>query len=160
MMMNIKNEKAKNVDDIFAKITEKKKIEAVNDIKNHLFPINNEPKKKENEMNGTIKVEKINKQIIDKNNNLNGFIQMNCTTKKLSSIIFLLKKFFKNEGFNTTKRDLTNLKMEITNGEIDAIISLEKMYKIVKVSYSIINGSKEDLINFKKIIKRINIKEE
>ena len=85
---------------------------------------------------------------------------MNLTTKKLSSLIFVLKKFFKSEGYNTIKKDLVNLKMEITNGEIDVILSLEKMYKIIKVSYRIINGSTEDFINFKKIMKKMNIKEE
>ena len=157
--MNIGKEKLKTVDDILAKIKEKKKIEVVNDIKSHLFPKNNIQNNKEN---GKMEINEgnINKNINCTNKNLNGFIQMNLPTKKLNSLILVLKKFFKNEGYNTIKKDLVNLKMEITNGEMDVIISLTKMYKIIKVSYSIINGSKEDLIKFKKIMKKINRKEE
>ena len=47
--MNNKNEKAKNVDEILAKIKERKKIEVVNDIKKQLFPTN---------LNNNIKIEK------------------------------------------------------------------------------------------------------
>ena len=158
MMMNIKNEKSR-VDDILDKIKEKKRIDVENDIKGHLFSINNNNKNKENDIKEETE-EKNKNSIKNKNNNLNGFIHMNLTTKKLSSLIFVLKKFFKSEGYNTIKKDLVNLKMEITNGEIDVILSLEKMYKIIKVSYRIINGSTEDFINFKKIMKKMNIKEE
>ena len=158
MMMNINNEKSR-VDDILDKIKEKKRIDVENDIKGHLFSINNNNKNKENDIKEETE-EKNKNSIKNKNNNLNGFIHMNLTTKKLSSLIFVLKKFFKSEGYNTIKKDLVNLKMEITNGEIDVILSLEKMYKIIKVSYRIINGSTEDFINFKKIMKKMNIKEE
>ena len=49
--------------------------------------------------------------------------------------------------------------MEISNGEIDIGITFEKMYKVIKISFFVINGSKEDFVNFKKIMKKINIKE-
>ena len=70
-----------------------------------------------------------------------------------------LKGFFKNEGYNLTKKDLINSKMEISNGEIDIGITFEKMYKVIKISFFVINGSKEDFVNFKKIMKKIYIKE-
>ena len=57
------------------------------------------------------------------------------------------------------KRDLNNSKMEISNGEADVCITFEKMYKIIKISFCIINGNKEDFINFKKIMKKLNLKE-
>ena len=71
----------------------------------------------------------------------------------------ILKGFFKNEGYNITKRDLANSKMEISNGEYDVIINFEKMYKVIKIFFSLINGNKDDFVNFKKIMKKINIKE-
>ena len=153
--MNNKNEKVKNVDDILAKIKERKKIEVVNDIKKHLFPINNN---KKNQI--TEKKEKIDeKSIKSLNNNLKGFIQINANIKNMNSLMTVLKSFFKNEGYNVTKRDLANSIMEISNGEIDVLLNFEKMCKIIKVSFSIINGNRDDFINFKKIMKKINVKE-
>jgi hypothetical protein len=153
--MNNKKEKVKNVDDILAKIKERKKIEVVNDIKKHLFPINNN-----NNNQITEKKEKIDeKSIKSLNNNLKGFIQINANIKNMSSLMTVLKSFFKNEGYNVTKRDLSNSIMEISNGEIDVLLNFEKMCKIIKVSFSIINGNRDDFINFKKIMKKINFKE-
>ena len=157
---NVINDNNKNntADDILAKIKEKKKIELVNDIKKQLFPVNQQ----KNEQNKD-KIEQYDEESIktsnNKNNNLNGFIQINANIKNLNSLMTLLKGFFKNEGYNVTKRDLNNSKMEISNGEVDVCISFEKMYKIIKISFCIINGNKEDFINFKKIMKKLNLKE-
>ena len=93
------------------------------------------------------------------NNNLTGFIHINANVKNMNSLMTSLKGFFKNEGYNLTKKDLINSKMEISNGEIDIGITFEKMYKVIKISFFVINGSKEDFVNFKKIMKKINIKE-
>ena len=80
---------------------------------------------------------------------------MNC---QKSSIIIILRQFFKNEGYNITKKDLDNLNIEISNGEIDVLLSFEKMFKEIKIIFMILNGNKEDLINFKKIMKKFNAK--
>ena len=154
---NNNNNNNNTADDILEKIKEKKKIELINDIKKQLFPIN---QKIEQERENIEKLdEHSTKAINNKNNNLNGFIQINANIKNLNSLMTLLKGFFKNEGYNVTKRDLNNSKMEISNGEVDVRISFEKMYKIIKISFYIINGNKEDFINFKKIMKKINMKE-
>jgi serine/threonine protein kinase len=156
--MNNKNEKARNVDEILAKIKERKKIEVVNDIKKQLFPTNLN--------NNTLMEtkEKIDEKSIkamnSTSNNLTGFIQINVNIKNMNSLMIILKNFLKNEGFNITKRDLVNSKLEISNGEVDVLLLFEKMYKLIKISFSIINGNKDDFVNFKKIMKKFNIKEE
>ena len=149
------NNKTRNVDEILAKIKERKKIEVVNDIKKHLFPINKIDNPKNEKLDEKLD-EKSTKSI---NNNLKGFIQINVNIKNINSLMGILKGFFKNEGYNITKRDLANSKMEISNGEYDVIINFEKMYKVIKIFFSIINGNKDDFVNFKKIMKKINIKE-
>ena len=68
----------------------------------------------------------------------------------------LVKQFLKKEGYNLIKKDVDNLKMELSNGEIDVILSFEKMIKEIKISFSINNGNKEDLNEFKKIMKKFN----
>ena len=78
--------------------------------------------------------------------------------KNLNSILIILRQFLKNEGYNITKKDLDNLIIEISNGEVDVKLFFEKMFKEIKISFSIINGNKEDFLNFKKIMKKFNIK--
>ena len=73
--------------------------------------------------------------------------------------MLILKNFFKNEGFKITKRDLINSQLEISNGEIDVILYFEKMNRIIKISFVVVNGNKDDLVNFKKIMKKFSIKE-
>ena len=156
--MNINNNgKAKNVDDILAKIKERKKIEVVNDIRKQLFPNNiNNKQNFEREK----KLEEKNEQNLNsKNNNQNGFIQLNVNIKNMNSLILILKSFLKNEGYNITQKNLAHSKIEISNGEIDVSLFFEKMYKIVKITFSLINGNNDDFINFKKIMKKFNIKE-
>ena len=151
----------KNVDDILAKIKQRKKIDIVNDIKKQLFPnnFNNNEKTDKNNINIENKNENNLIQMNKINNNLTGFIHINANIKNINSLMVSLKGFFKNEGYNLTKKDLINSKMEISNGEIDVGLTFEKMHKITKIIFSIINGSKEDFANFRKIMKKINIKE-
>ena len=154
---NNKNDKAKNVDDILAKIRERKKIEVVNDIKKQLFPnsLNNNKNIEEEEKLD----EKSIKNLNNINSNLKGFIQINANFKNLNSLMLVLKNFFKNEGFKITKRDLLNSQLGISNGEIDVILYFEKMHRIIKISFVVVNGNKDDLVNFKKIMKKFSIKE-
>ena len=70
-----------------------------------------------------------------------------------------MKVFLKKEGYSITKRDLINSNIEISNGELDVRLLFENMYKIIKITFSFINGNKEDFINFKKIMKKLNLKE-
>ena len=65
------------------------------------------------------------------NNNLTGFIHINANIKNINSLMVSLKGFFKNEGYNLTKKDLINSKMEISNGEVYVGLTFEKMHKML-----------------------------
>ena len=68
----------------------------------------------------------------------------------------LIKQFLKKEGYNLIKKDIDKLKMELSNGEIDVLLSFEKMIKEIKISFSIKNGNKVDFHEFKKIMKKFS----
>ena len=160
----INNNKEKNIDEILFKIKEKKKIEVINDIKRQLFSLTNQNGNNKIR-NNIIEEERIIEAEKDINNNsynnkrtLQGFIKINMNYKNLNSILIILRQFLKNEGYNITKKDLDNLIIEISNGEVDVKLFFEKMFKEIKISFSIINGNKEDFLNFKKIMKKFNIK--
>ena len=156
---NYVNHNVNNVDQILLKIREEKKTDVVNDIKNQLFPINHI----KNNINENYAFHEItNEADKDENNktdkkNLNqGFIIIKLNIKKLNSLMVLIKQFLKKEGYNLIKKNVDNLKMELSNGEIDVILSFEKMIKEIKILFSINNGNKEDLNEFKKIMKKFN----
>ena len=157
------NKKMKNADDILLKIKEEKKIEVINDIKRQLFFMSNTKGNNKSENNNitTESTEEIDDNInnsLNKKNELQGFINIKINFKNMNSLIILLRQFLKNEGYNITKKDLDNLNIEISNGEIDVLLSFEKMFKEIKIIFMILNGNKEDLINFKKIMKKFNAK--
>ena len=159
------NNKIKNADEMLLKIREEKKIEIINNIKRQLFSMNNTKNKNETE-NNTITTEstddiehKNNINNINKKNELKGFIKIKINNyKNMNSLIIALKQFLKNEDYNISKKDLDNLIIEISNGEIDVLLFLEKMFKEIKISFKIINGNKEDFIKFKKIMKKFSLK--
>ena len=155
----INNNNTTNLNEIILKIKEEKKIEFVNDIKkkisnmagtkeeNSNMNASNNIKKNENNDNKIFRIEKDVGFI---------FIKNNCNSIK--GLMILLKNFFKKEGYSETKKDLDNLQMEISNGEIDVILVFEKMNKDIKINYYLENGNKKDLIDFKKIMKKIHLK--
>jgi serine/threonine protein kinase len=161
---NIKNINVNNPnnmkkgDDMVNKIMEEKKEEFINDMKKKLFLMNNQ--KEENIITNNLTKEHniINNNIINnKEHKLQGFIKIKLCLKNLNSLIIILKQHLKNEGFNITKKDLDNLLIEISNGEVDILLTFEKMLKEIKINYIIINGNKDDFLNFKKIMKKLNI---
>jgi serine/threonine protein kinase len=156
---NYANHNVINADQILLKIREAKKTDVVNDIKNQLFPKNN-IKNNINENNYAFNeisngVDKDDDKTNKKNFN-QGFIIIKLNIKKLNSLMVLIKQFLKKEGYNLIKKDADKLKMELSNGEIDVVLSLEKMKKEIKISFVIKNGNKEDLNEFKKIMKKFN----
>ena len=156
---NYANHNVINADQILLKIREAKKTDVVNDIKNQLFPKNN-IKNNINENNYALNeitngVDKDDDKTNKKNFN-QGFIIIKLNIKKLNSLMVLIKQFLKKEGYNLIKKDADKLKMELSNGEIDVVLSLEKMKKEIKISFYINNGNKEDLNEFKKIMKKFN----
>ena len=155
---NINKNEKKKVDDLLSKIKERKRIEVETEMKKQLFPMNYNNEIKNENNNKPDKTEKNSKNCT--NNNLNGFIQINVNNKNMNSLMTLFKGFLKNEGYNITKKDLINSNMEVSNGEVDVNLTFEKMNKIVKVSFYLIKGNQDEFINFKKIMKKIHIKEE
>ena len=156
---NYANHNVINADQILLKIREAKKTDVVNDIKNQLFPKNN-IKNNINENNYALNeitngVDKDDDKTKKKNFN-QGFIIIKLNIKKLNSLMVLIKQFLKKEGYNLIKKDADKLKMELSNGEIDVVLFLEKMKKEIKISFDIKNGNKEDLNEFKKIMKKFN----
>ena len=156
---NYANHNVINADQILLKIREAKKTDVVNDIKNQLFPKNN-IKNNINENNYALNeitngVDKDDDKTNKKNFN-QGFIIIKLNIKKLNSLMVLIKQFLKKEGYNLIKKDADKLKMELSNGEIDVVLFLEKMKKEIKISFYINNGNKEDLNEFKKIMKKFN----
>ena len=156
---NYANHNVINADQILLKIREAKKTGVINDIKNQLFPKNN-IKNNINENNYAFNeitngVDKEDDKTNKKNFN-QGFIIIKLNIKKLNSLMVLIKQFLKKEGYNLIKKDADKLKMELSNGEIDVVLFLEKMKKEIKISFDIKNGNKEDLNEFKKIMKKFN----
>ena len=157
---NCVNNNANNVDQLLLKLMEEKKMDAMNDIKNQLFPI--KYKNKNTNENNYVYKEIANEDdkkddIDDDKQKLNqGFIIIKLSIKKLSSLMVLIKQFLKKEGYNLIKKDIDKLEMELSNGEIDVLLSFEKMIKEIKISFSIKNGNKVDFHEFKKIMKKFS----
>jgi serine/threonine protein kinase len=153
---NFVNNNANNFDQLLLKIREEKKIDVVNDIKNQLFPINYKYNNI-NENNYAFKeIANEDDKKSDQQNLNQGFIIIKLCIKKLNSLMVLLKQFLKKEGYNLIKKDVDELKMELSNGEIDVLLSFEKMVKEIKISFSIKNGNKLDFNEFKKIMKKFS----
>jgi serine/threonine protein kinase len=148
-----------NADQILLKIREKQKIDVVNDIRNQLFPINcikeniKENYKSFNEIRNEDDTDDDNNKSCKKKYN-QGFIYFKLDTKNLNSLMVLLKQFLRKEGYNLINKNLNKLSMELSNGEIDVLLSLEKILTEVKIKFTIENGNKEDFNEFKKIMKK------
>ena len=155
----INNNNNINVDEILLKIKEEKKIEFVNDIKQKLFNMTGTKEKNLNKkaFNNIKKNENSDNKIYKIEKNV-GFIFIKNNFSSIRALMILLKNFFKKEGYSETKKDLDNFQMEISNGEIDIVLVFERMNKDIKISYYLENGNKKDLIDFKKIMKKIHLK--
>ena len=141
-----------SIDQILFKIREEKKIEVVNDIRRQLFPMN----KINNEI---IEEGKNDNHKIKENNKMEGFIKLKLKIKSLHSLMILLKQFLKKEGYTLIQKDFENKKMEMSNGEIDICLYIEKIRQDVKISFSVENGNKRDFVEFKKLMKKFNQKQ-
>ena len=136
---------------------EKMSIELNNNIKNkENVEIKNE-KEKEKEIKLEIKKEEIiNKNDlsqINNNNKLgqNGFIQIQIETKKINMAMTKIKKYLKNKGYFSIKRNLAELELEVSNGEIDILLKLEKIKQdYFKLNYFKLKGIATQFESFKK----------
>jgi serine/threonine protein kinase len=157
---NYANNIISNVDQLLLKIKEQHKIGLVNKIQKQLFPINyikeniKENYNASNEITNEEDIHDNNKTCKTKNNQ--GFVIIKLNTKNLNSLMVLVKQFLKKEGYNLNKKNLDKLNMELSNGEIDVLLSFEKILKEIKIKFTIENGNKEDFNEFKKIMKKFS----
>ena len=157
---NYVNNIISNADQLLLKIKEQHKIGVVNDIQKQLFPINYIKENIKENYNASNEI--TNEEDIHDNNktcktmNNQGFVIIKLNTKNLNSLMVLLKQFLKKEGYNLNKKNLDKLSMELSNGEIDVLLSFEKILKEIKIKFTIENGNKEDFNEFKKIMKKFS----
>ena len=157
---NYANNIISNADQLLLKIKEQHKIGVVNDIQKQLFPINyikeniKENYNASNEITNEKDIHDNNKTCKTMNNQ--GFVIIKLNTKNLNSLMVLVKQFLKKEGYNLNKKNLDKLNMELSNGEIDVLLSFEKILKEIKIKFTIENGNKEDFNEFKKIMKKFS----
>jgi hypothetical protein len=142
-----------NNNNLFADMEEKMSIELNKSIKNKENAEIKKEKEKEKEIK---KEEKINKNdLCQINNNIelgqNGFIQIQIETKKLNMAMTKIKKYLKNKGYFTIKRNLEELEIEVSNGEIDILLKLEKIKQdYFKLNYFKLKGIATQFESFKK----------
>jgi serine/threonine protein kinase len=157
---NYVNNIISNADQLLLKIKEQHKIGVVNDIQKQLFPINYIKENIKENYNASNEI--TNEEDIHDNNktcktmNNQGFVIIKLNTKNLNSLMVLVKQFLKKEGYNLNKKNLDKLNMELSNGEIDVLLSFEKILKEIKIKFTIENGNKEDFNEFKKIMKKFS----
>ena len=89
---------------------------------------------------------------INKKNLMQGYINFKLKNKNVIKLMSLLRKYLKKYGYALNKEDKNNLKMEISNGEIDIILKFERMNKYIKISFDVKNGNEQNFINFKKLM--------
>jgi hypothetical protein len=146
-----------NNDNLIVNKTEKMSIEINNNIKNNENIEIKKEKEKEIEKEKE-KEEEINKKdLYQVNNNIklcqNGFIQIQIETKKLNMAMTKIKKFLKNKGYFSIKRNLAELELEVSNGEIDILLKLEKLKQdYFKLNYFKLKGIATQFESFKKEI--------
>ena len=136
------------------------KLKSVNNNKFSLIepnPVLKNNNKNNNKSNIIINMSE--KNIKDNNNikNVNesnkGFISVRIESKNYNVAITKLKKFFKNKGYLQVKRNYNEYELEISNGEIDIVLKLEKYNNIFcKLYYYKLKGMNSDFDIFKKII--------
>ena len=159
VMKNAKEIINNNNNNLIVDEQEKMSIELNNNIKNkENVEIKNE-KEKEKEIKLEIKKEEIiNKNDlsqINNNNKLgqNGFIQIQIETKKINMAMTKIKKYLKNKGYFSIKRNLAELELEVSNGEIDILLKLEKIKQdYFKLNYFKLKGIATQFESFKKEI--------
>ena len=155
VMKNAKEIINNNNNNLIVDEQEKMSIELNNNIKNkENVEIKNE---KEKEIKLEIKKEEIiNKNDlsqINNNNKLgqNGFIQIQIETKKINMAMTKIKKYLKNKGYFSIKRNLAELELEVSNGEIDILLKLEKIKQdYFKLNYFKLKGIATQFESFKK----------
>ena len=88
-----------------------------------------------------------------------GFIRVKVESKNYNNALTKLKKYFKNKGFLSIKRNYNEYELVISDGEIEIILKLEKYNNIYgKLNYCKLKGINKNFENFKKIINALKDK--
>ena len=109
------------------------------------------------ENNGLKKNTVFNDDIQNSNNSNNeltkGFIIIQIETKNLNIVITKIKKYLKDKGYFSIRRNFNELTLMITNGEIDVLLKIEKLKKdYAKLNFCKIKGMQPQFEIFKKDI--------
>lgn len=88
-----------------------------------------------------------------------GFIRVKVESKNYNNALTKLKKYFKNKGFLSIKRNYNEYELVISDGEIEIILKLEKYNNIYgKLNYCKLKGINKNFENFKKFINALKDK--
>ena len=88
-----------------------------------------------------------------------GFIRIQIESKNLNIAMTKIKKILKNKGYFSIKRNFNELELEVSNGEIDVLLKIEKYNKdYAKLNYSKIKGGIAQFDLFKKEVHSLKTK--
>lgn len=88
-----------------------------------------------------------------------GFIRIQIETKNLNIAMTKIKKILKNKGYFSIKRNFNELELEVSNGEIDVLLKIEKFNKdYAKLNYSKVKGGIAQFDLFKKEVHSLKTK--
>ena len=127
-----------------------------NNQKNNLLELNQNKKETENFENNSIseKVNQNDEEIDlnkDKNDLPNGFIKIQIESKNFNIAMTKIKKHLKNKGYSPIKRNLNELELIVSNGEIDVLLKIERYKKdYAKLNYYKLKGMIHQFELFKK----------
>ena len=87
---------------------------------------------------------------------INGFIHIQIESKTLNIALTKIKKFLKNKGYHTIKRNLNEIELVVSNGEIDVLLKIEKYKRdYAKLNYFRLQGNRHHFELFKKEIQSL-----
>ena len=88
-----------------------------------------------------------------------GFIRIQIESKNLNIAMTKIKKILKNKGYFSIKRNFNELELEVSNGEIDVGLKIEKLGKdYAKLNYYKIKGGITQFDLFKKEVHSLKTK--
>ena len=88
-----------------------------------------------------------------------GFIRIQIESKNLNIAMTKIKKILKSKGYFSIKRNFNELELEVSNGEIDVLLKIEKYNKdYAKLNYSKVKGGITQFDLFKKEVHSLKTK--
>ena len=88
-----------------------------------------------------------------------GFIRIQIESKNLNIAMTKIKKILKNKGYFSIKRNFNELELEVSNGEIDVLLKIEKFNKdYAKLNYYKVKGGITQFDLFKKEVHYLKTK--